>query len=195
MSLTVATLPNSRKTPAEPKDPREELMHRVASSATFEKSPRLRAFLLHACRCALEFKPEEATEQQIGINVYGRSPSYNPNDDNIVRSQARVLRMKLEHHFANEGKDEPMVITMPKGKYLPAFEPRVEERSVVPQIAQSAVAGNRLTRRILAGVAVLSVLLAIGLGYLRLRKRPANAPLPVVSTGSASMESLAGALG
>src|SRR5579859_5098671 len=180
---------------AEFPDPREELVHRVAGSITLAKSPRLRAFFLHVCRCALEDKPEEATEQQIGMYVYGRPAGYNPNDDNIVRSQARVLRMKLEHHFANEGKDEPIVITIPKGQYVPAFEPRVEERSVVPQIAQSAVAGNRLTRRILAGVAVLSVLLAIGLGYLRLRKRPANAPLPVVSTGSASMESLAGALG
>ena len=99
-------------------------MRRVASSETFEKSPRLRAFFLHVCRCALEDKSEEATEQQIGIFVYGRPPGYNPNDDNIVRSQARVLRMKLEHHFANEGRDEPYVITIPKGRYLPTFEPR-----------------------------------------------------------------------
>ena len=81
-------------------------MRRVASSSTFEKSPRLRAFFLHVCRCALDNKPEAATEQQIGIYVYDRPPGYNPNEDNIVRSQARLLRMKLEHHFANEGKDE-----------------------------------------------------------------------------------------
>ena len=80
-------------------------MRRVASSVTFEKSPRLRAFFLHVCRCARENKSEEATEPQIAIYVYGRQPGYNPNEDNIVRSQARMLRMKLEHHFANEGKD------------------------------------------------------------------------------------------
>jgi hypothetical protein len=56
-------------------------------------------------------KPEAGTEQQIGVCVYDRPPGYNPNDDNIVRSQARQLRLKLEHHFANEGKDEPIVIT------------------------------------------------------------------------------------
>src|SRR5579859_5415927 len=146
MGLEVVTVMHSKRVLGEPAELQEDLVHRVASSTTFEKSPRLRAFFLHVCRCALEEKPEEATEQQIGIYVYGRPPGYNPNEDNIVRSQARVLRMKLEHHFANEGKDESVVITMPKGKYLPAFEPRVEERSVVPQIAQSAVAGNRLTR-------------------------------------------------
>ncbi|MFP5204264.1 MAG: malectin domain-containing carbohydrate-binding protein [Acidobacteriota bacterium] len=108
---------------------REEIVRRVAASATFEKSPRLRAFFLHVCKCALEDKPEEATEQQIGIYVYGRSPGYNPNDDNIVRSQARVLRMKLEHHFATDGMDEATVITIPKGQYLPVFLPRPQEPS------------------------------------------------------------------
>lgn len=101
-----------------------DLVHRVTASSTFEKSPRLRAFLLHVCRCALDNKPELATEQQIGIAAYDRPPGYNPNEDNIVRSQARLLRMKLEHHFANEGKDEAIIITIPKGRYMPVFAPR-----------------------------------------------------------------------
>ena len=126
MGLEVITVQHSKVLSDSPSD-RERLIWRVASSATFEKSPRLRAFLLHVCKCALEKKPEEATEQQIGIYVYGRSPGYNPNDDNIVRSQARVLRMKLEHHFANEGKGEEVVIRIPKGQYLPTFEARSSE--------------------------------------------------------------------
>src|SRR5579863_10750932 len=132
MSLSVATVRPSKRVPTEAVGPHEELVRRVVSSTTFEKSPRLRAFLSHVCRCALECKPEEATEQQIGIYVYGRSPGYNPNDDNIVRSQARVLRMKLEHHFANEGKDEPVIITIPKGQYVPVFEARPME--AVPRL-------------------------------------------------------------
>jgi hypothetical protein len=112
-----------RKAPTESDASRQELVGRVASSATFEKSPKLRAFFLHVSRCALEERPEEATEQQIGIHVYGRPAAYNPNEDNIVRSQARMLRMKLEHHFANEGKSESMIITIPArshpGRSLP----------------------------------------------------------------------------
>src|SRR5215472_14738075 len=109
---------------AEPNGPRWELVQRVSSSSTFEKSHRLRTFFLHVCRCALESRPEATTEQQIGIHVFGRPADYNPNEDNIVRSQARLLRLKLEHHFVNEGKDEPVVISIPKGQYLPFFESR-----------------------------------------------------------------------
>ena len=140
-------------------------MRRVASSETFEKSPRLRAFFLHVCRCALEDKSEEATEQQIGIFVYGRPPGYNPNDDNIVRSQARVLRMKLEHHFANEGLDEPYVITIPKGRYLPTFEPRAVVPIPRPEILAQPERKPRSAPWIWIGAAALLALVAIGLGY------------------------------
>ncbi len=135
MSLDTLTVARSKAGPVESAEELEELVRRVASSVTFEKSPRLRAFLLHVCRCAIEDKPEEATEQQIAIHVYGRSPGYNPTDDNIVRSQARVLRMKLEHHFVNEGKDEATVITIPKGQYLPVIEPRPGVRFTQPPVS------------------------------------------------------------
>jgi hypothetical protein len=107
-------------------DARWALVNRVLHSTTFEHCPKLRAFLEYVCRCSLEGDPAAATEPQIGIHVFGRPPGYNTNDDNIVRSQARLLRMKLEHHFANEGRFEPVVISIPKGRYLPAFESRFE---------------------------------------------------------------------
>jgi Malectin domain len=170
MSLEVLTVMHSEKAPADAVKQREELVRRVASSVTFEKSPRLRAFFLHVCRCARENKSEEATEPQIAIYVYGRQPGYNPNDDNIVRSQARVLRMKLEHHFANEGRDEPVIITIPKGQYLPIFETRTKEPQAPPLYQQPTVVVPQerkpgRSRQILAGAAAVFVLGVIWLGF------------------------------
>ncbi len=158
--------------PAEGADPRWELVQRVSSSSTFEKSHRLRAFVLYVCRCALDNQPEAATEQQIGIHVFGRPPGYNPNDDNIVRSQARLLRLKLEHHFSNEGKDEPVIIEIPKGRYLPVFEPRAAVALSVPQIPAPVppVEVSRFRGRfVIATAAGLFVLVAVWLGFRFLR--------------------------
>jgi hypothetical protein len=190
MSLEVVTVMHSEKAPADAARQREELVRRVASSVTFEKSPRLRAFFLHVCRCARENKSEEATEPQIAIYVYGRQPGYNPNEDNIVRSQARVLRMKLEHHFANEGKDEPVVISIPKGQYLPVFETRSKEAHVEPPQAQPRIPAPRVQKRsrfgqILAGGA-LFVLAVVWLGYLRLESRRISSPSSVGPAASVS---------
>jgi len=151
--------------PVEAPDPREDLVRRVVSSSTFEKSPKLRAFLVYVCRCAIDMQRAAATEQQIGIHVFGRPAGYNPNEDNIVRSQARLLRLKLEHHFANEGKHEPVVIAIPKGRYLPTFERREEQTAAQPAPSLVEVQEPprpKLSMRVLVVGAVVLGLVAVG---------------------------------
>lgn len=186
MSLEVVTVMHPKRVLGDAAEQHEDLVHRVATSATFEKSPRLRAFFLHVCRCALEEKPEEATEQQIGIFVYGRPPGYNPNDDNIVRSQARVLRMKLEHHFANEGKDEPVVITIPKGQYLPVFEPRFSEPLPLPELPPPARFKARRPQWMMVTLSGFLAVAAIILGYFLVKSKAARSS-PATNAASSSI--------
>lgn len=106
------------------KHPHWTLVERVAASQCFHSSARLREFLFYVCDCALRGTPEEATEQQIGMNVFQRPPGYNSSEDSIVRTHARSLRQKLADYFSTEGVTEEIVISIPKGHYLPLFEPR-----------------------------------------------------------------------
>src|SRR6202035_2110770 len=104
-------------------DSRWELVQRVIESPHLIGSARLRDFLLHVSACAIRETPEGATEQQIGIQVFQRSPGFNSSEDSIVRSQARLLRLKLSAYFNAEGANEPLIIEIPKGHYLPVFLP------------------------------------------------------------------------
>ena len=105
-------------------DVRAALVQRVASSQVFQRSPKLRAFFLYVCDCCLrDGAVEEVKEQQIGVNVFHRRPDYNTSEDSIVRVQARELRKRLSTYFETEGKNEPWVIIIPKGGYLPNFVP------------------------------------------------------------------------
>jgi hypothetical protein len=186
-------VPRWKNTSAESVTEREEVVRRVASSSTLVRSPRLRAFFLHVCQCALDNKPEAATEQQVGICVYGRPPGYNPNDDNIVRSQARLLRLKLEHHFANEGKDEAVIITIPKGRYLPVFESRSEPP--VPQGVPPPESGKfRHSLRIRVGVAVLFGLVTVWFGYRSFKSVSSPPRAPIASAALAPREVQGGAV-
>jgi hypothetical protein len=181
--MGIANVPVPNSAPAEAVE-REELVRRVATSSTFEKSPRLRAFFLHVCRCALDNKPEAATEQQVGVCVYDRPPGYNPNEDNIVRSQARLLRMKLEHHFANEGKGEAIVISIPKGRYLPLFEARSEELGIVHAASPPEQRRSRPLLQILVGVTVLFAVVIVWFGYLLSKSKSAAPRISVAPAGS-----------
>jgi hypothetical protein len=104
--------------------PHSALVLRVAASQCFHSSTRLKEFLFYVADCALRNAPDEATEQPIGINVFQRLPGYNSGEDSIVRTQARALRQKLNEYFTGEGEHEEFIIEIPKGHYLPVFQPR-----------------------------------------------------------------------
>jgi hypothetical protein len=108
------------------------LLERVLSSSQFRSSLRLREFLLYIAECALKGTPEAATEQQIGVHVFHRSPGYNSSEDSIVRTHARLLRQRLAEYFSTDGASEPTVIEVPKGHYLPTFRLRQSEPAPAP---------------------------------------------------------------
>ncbi len=108
-------------------DERWALAQRVAASRHLLKAPQLRDILVYICRQMLAEHAAAISELEIGCKVLGRRLDFNPNEDNIVRVQIRHLRKKLELYFSTEGADEPVILTIPKGGYLPHFEPRPDE--------------------------------------------------------------------
>jgi hypothetical protein len=137
--LPVAEAPK-HEVPAR-RDARWSLVERIAASQHLKSSPRLCQFLLYVAECAIREAPEEATEQQIGIRVFGRSPGYNSSEDSIVRTHARLLRQKLEAYFADEGSAEKLIVEMPKGHYLPAFveRPAADAQIQTPTASSEAI--------------------------------------------------------
>jgi hypothetical protein len=53
----------------------------------------------------------------------------------IVRVQIHRLRQKLEEYYAAEGLHDPILVTIPKGCYLPAFEALSQSVPTAPEIA------------------------------------------------------------
>lgn len=113
------------------RDPRSRLVERIVASPSFVRSPRLCNLLTHVCTLSLEGRIDEINEINIGIALFGRPPDYDPSVDGIVRSHASRLRQRLEQYFSEEGSGEPIRLSIPKGAYLPVFEPCISE--VEPQ--------------------------------------------------------------
>jgi hypothetical protein len=113
-------------------DERWALVNRIASSQHLKTSPRLREFLFYIAKCAIRDAPEEATEQQIGMRVFGRPAGYNSSEDSIVRTHARLLRQKLATYFLEEGAQEEIILEVPKGHYLPIFHSRETADALKP---------------------------------------------------------------
>jgi hypothetical protein len=116
-------------------DSRWELVQRILASEDFQRAAQLRNILSHISGSAILRPNNVLSEVEIACDVLERRPDFNPANDNIVRAQVSHLRRKLEHYFDTEGRDEPLVLTIPKGSYIPVFTP-VQARASLPVIAK-----------------------------------------------------------
>jgi hypothetical protein len=122
-------------------DPRRALVDRIIVSSTFAKCERLSSLLAYVCDLTLHGRVKEINEQKIGEAVFGRPRNYDSSVDGIVRTQASRLRQRLDLYFSEEGADEPIRIVIPRGGYVPVFEPRLTP--VVPMIAPTVLLEQR----------------------------------------------------
>lgn len=127
---------------------------KILSSPQFVRAGRLSAFLRFIVEEAAAGRGDGLKETVIGTAVFGKSPAYDPKSDSTVRIQASRLREKLRDYYLTSGKDDRLIIELPKGAY-------------VPLIRSAQEAPRRRRWRPLAVAIVLGVLLAgIGLGLV-----------------------------
>jgi len=124
MSQSPQTTPNNDPVSQQPYG---ELIQRVSSSIALKNSPRLLQLFHYLCERGLSAPGEFISEHQVGVEVFGRKPGYNSDGDTIVRTQISQLRKRLLQYFLSEGSEEPIVIEIPVGSYLPVFQPRKEQ--------------------------------------------------------------------
>src|SRR5438045_798027 len=112
--------------PSEPALVQAEL-ERILASPGFIGSERLSRFLRFVVDSTLAGRSAEIKEYVVGVEVYDKSESYDPSSDSTVRGEASKLRLKLRLYYETEGRDDPVVISIPKGTYVPVFEIRRDQ--------------------------------------------------------------------
>ena len=99
-------------------------LDRILSSRIFAYSARMSRFLRFTVEETLAGHAEELKEITIGLAVFDRSPDYDPRLDPIVRVEARRLREKLSQYYETDGREDSIVIELPRGRYALLFAHR-----------------------------------------------------------------------
>lgn len=102
---------------------REEL-NRVCEDELFRETTRMKRFLRYVVEETLDGRGSRLKGYVIGVEVFDRPDSFDPQADTIVRVQAGQLRRRLDLYYADRGKTSKVRILMPKGRYAPTFELR-----------------------------------------------------------------------
>jgi tetratricopeptide (TPR) repeat protein len=163
---------------------------RLKDREPFKSAPQLTAFLNYVVEETLAGRSHEIKGYSIATLALGRPESFDPQTDPIVRVQAGRLRHALAEY--DSAHDDAVIISLPKGTYVPSFARRtVSQSDSTPQprlqsplsphsgvIARKRLAAHARARRLTAAlVGFLSISATlIGLyafGYLR------KEPIPV----------------
>ncbi|PDQ22714.1 hypothetical protein CN311_01840 [Mesorhizobium sanjuanii] len=161
----------------------------ILNSADFDATGRERRFLSHVVEETLEGRGDRIKAYSIAVEVFGRDMSFDPQTDPIVRIEAGHLRRGLERYYLTAGHNDPVLITIPKGGYVPTFSVRSPPETFEPPlpVAEKVTTPYRrmraswLTVVLAAAVAALAVL-ALGLASSGVRPTSPEIPRLLVET-------------
>jgi tetratricopeptide (TPR) repeat protein len=147
----------------------------VLKSPGFARNERLSGFLRFVVERHLEGRFQELKESVIGVEVFGREPSYDTKTDPIVRTEARRLRARLREYYDGPGVGDTLVIDFPKGGYVPVIRLATHVSQTTASAPESSSRPQRRspwTWLILAAMAVVITAIA------RIRLLPDRHPHP-----------------
>lgn len=125
------------------------------------RSPQLAAFLRYIVEARLSGDEANLKAYSIAVDVLGRGEDFDPQNDPIVRVQARRLRSLLDAFYESGQSQSAVRIALPVGRYVPEFMPvagKVEAGTTPPPPFRT---GNTMPRDTWAvGFVAIAVLIA-----------------------------------
>lgn len=98
-----------------------EQLNRIVASPLFRNSKRCGPLLQYIVLETIEGRGDAVKERAIGISVFRRKPTYDTNEDPIVRSSAAEVRKRIAQYYHEAGHESELRIELTSGSYVPHF--------------------------------------------------------------------------
>jgi hypothetical protein len=98
-----------------------EQLELLVQDHVFRSSKRSIEFLRYVVEQTLKGYADQIKERTIGVEVFGRAPSYDTNMDHVVRTAAIELRKRLAIYYGEEKHRSELRMSLVPGSYIPRF--------------------------------------------------------------------------
>ena len=98
-----------------------EQLELILRDPGFRSSRRSVQFLKYVVEKTLDGEADQIKERTIGVDVFGRKPSYDTNEDHVVRTAAGELRKRLAIYYSDEKHRSELRMSLVPGSYIPQF--------------------------------------------------------------------------
>ena len=138
-------------------------LERMADNDGFRNSPQLAAFLRFTVEAVLRGERERIKAYTIAVEALGRDERFDPQADPIVRVEATRLRRAVERYYAGPGADDPVLIELRPGSYVPAFRRRAATARRNPVLVRLRALARPMLHPLFPTAVVVGVSIAVAL--------------------------------
>jgi len=156
-------------------------VERILQNKNLRLSEVQRRLFSYLADKSLSGEADGLKEYTLGLDAFGKPPSYDPRQESVVRMHVARLRQKLADYYRIEGVNDPILVDLPKGGFKVTFLPRSPDPQIPGGVIEALL---RHWRRPEAALA--AALLALVAGALYFAARPVKAQ----RTGSESVAAL-----
>jgi hypothetical protein len=110
----------------------EEQVDRILHSDELRTSEVLRQLLKFLMEKTVQGEADQLKEYTVAIDGLGKPPTYDPQHNSAVRIQVGRLRLKLAEYYREAGKFDPVVVSLPKGRFKLTLEERLSPLGSLP---------------------------------------------------------------
>lgn len=151
-------------------------VERIVQSRDLRLSDLQQRLFRYLVEQSLSTEAGKLKEYTVGLDVFGKPPSYDPREESVVRMHVGRLRQKLAAYYQTEGANDPVLIDLPKGGFKVLFEQRPTEAAEPPALVEPI--SQRTPRRYLREVAFAACFVTAILVTWYLVSKPATARGP-----------------
>jgi hypothetical protein len=127
----------------------QQHLKEVIEGDVFKGSHRSGQFLQYIVDQAIAGRFDSLKERVIGMELFGRSASYDTGDDAIVRVTASDVRKRLLQHYGRYGTTSGFRISLPSGSYIPEIMRDPHGEVSLPETAKPHDPGPSLHETVL----------------------------------------------
>jgi hypothetical protein len=175
----------------------EAQVNRILRSEELRTSELLRQLLRFLADKTLSGESDQLKEYIVAIDGLGKPATYDPQHNSAVRIQAGRLRQKLADYYRNEGKFDPVIVDLPRGRFKLTWEERVvppeAPAPLPPPVYLEKIVPEPASRSWLyVGWAILTIAISTGVFFVAQRSTSPSKRVSLAPGWSADIEDLWG---
>lgn len=156
-------------------------VEQILRSETFRSSEVLRQLLRFLAERSAAGEADQLKEYTIAVDALDKASTYDPRHDSAVRIQVGRLRQKLAEYYRNEGKDDPLIVELPKGRFKLICGPRPLASDNVAPVPKVPATNAMIW---LPATLWLTLLIALAVwGHFALKPRNSDSRLSAAGSG------------